>query len=77
MIVFAKTENGFQHSPGESFKAQEQFTTYKTEMARLEDQYTNYGCYCYIGGVDEGLFGGGKARDQVQKLRIIIFILFD
>ena len=29
----------------------------------LEAKYTNYGCYCWINGVDAGVLGGGKTKD--------------
>jgi len=36
---------------------------FAAELQRLEDKYTNYGCYCWIDGVDNGVIGGGKVRD--------------
>ena len=29
----------------------------------MEAKYTNYGCYCWINGVDSGVLGGGKTKD--------------
>merc|ERR1712003_413503 len=33
----------------------------------MEAKYTNYGCYCWINGVDSGVLGGGTTK----MLRII------
>ena len=35
-------------------------------MRRLESQYTNYGCYCWIDGIDVGVIGGGIPKDKVM-----------
>jgi len=67
MIVFSKDVNGLGHKDSETLEDKKTFTTYKTEMKRLEEKYTNYGCYCYISGADNGVHGGGKARDQVDQ----------
>ena len=32
------------------------------------DKFTNYGCYCWILGVDKGVIGGGQTRDQIDGL---------
>ena len=66
MIVFSKDVNGFDHQ-GESLSDKQKFKSFKNEMKRLEDQYTNYGCYCYISGPESGVHGGGKPRDQVDQ----------
>jgi len=34
------------------------------ELGALEDTYTNYGCYCWINGVDGGVTGGGRTKDM-------------
>jgi hypothetical protein len=32
-------------------------------IAALKDEYTNYGCYCWIDGVESGVIGGGRVKD--------------
>merc|ERR1719454_568231 len=32
------------------------------------DKFTNYGCYCWILGVDKGVIGGGQTQDQIDGL---------
>jgi len=66
MIVFSKNKNGFDHQ-GETLDEKQTFKDFKNEMKRLEDQYTNYGCYCYISGPQNGVHGGGKPRDLVDQ----------
>lgn len=39
---------------------------FDAELSRLEDKYTNYGCYCWIDGVDNGVIGGGKVKDHTD-----------
>ena len=34
------------------------------ELGALEDTYTNYGCYCWINGVEGGVTGGGRTKDM-------------
>ena len=36
---------------------------FETELDALTDKYTNYGCYCWINGVEGGVLGGGKTKD--------------
>lgn len=36
---------------------------FESELEDLEDTYTNYGCYCWIDGVDAGVIGGGQTHD--------------
>jgi hypothetical protein len=36
---------------------------FETQLAALTDKYTNYGCYCWINGVEGGVLGGGKTKD--------------
>lgn len=36
---------------------------FETMLDDLENKYTNYGCYCWIRGIDSGVLGGGKTRD--------------
>ena len=36
---------------------------FEKRLKRLEKAYTNYGCYCWINGVDEGVTGGGRVKD--------------
>ena len=43
-------------------------------LARLEEKYTNYGCYCWIDGTAGGVTGGGKTIvSGFIKLRNEIF----
>ena len=42
----------------------EMHSDFSDKMGELEDIYTNYGCYCWIDGVDAGVIGGGKPRDM-------------
>ena len=35
-------------------------------LKRLEETYTNYGCYCWIDGVDAGVIGGGATKDATD-----------
>jgi len=37
-------------------------------VADFVDKFTNYGCYCWILGVDKGVIGGGQTRDQIDGL---------
>jgi len=39
---------------------------FEAEVKRLEALYTNYGCHCWIDGVQAGLIGGGKTRDMTD-----------
>lgn len=32
-------------------------------LAKLEERYTNYGCYCWIDGTAGGVTGGGRVKD--------------
>lgn len=66
MIVFSKDVNE-QDAVGNNLNEQKQYESYKTEMSRLEDKYTNYGCYCYNSGVDNGIHGGGVPRDPIDR----------
>ena len=66
MIAFSKNFNGFEYK-GESLSSKQQYLAFKKEMRRLENQYTNYGCYCYATGVQNGVHGGGKPRDIVDQ----------
>ena len=36
---------------------------FETELNALEAKYTNYGCYCWINGIENGVLGGGKTKD--------------
>ena len=31
-------------------------------LAKLEERYTNYGCYCWIDGTAGGVTGGGRVK---------------
>ena len=65
MIAFSKNVNPVSVS-GPDLDEQKEFTHFQSEMRRLENQYTNYGCYCWIDGVDHGVQGGGKAKDETD-----------
>ena len=45
-------------------KNPENHASFKNKMKNLEDIYTNYGCYCWIDGLDSGVIGGGKTKDM-------------
>ena len=49
---------------------QQQFQEFRDEMNRLEKQYTNYGCYCWIDGVDLGVQG------RVLRFSLVLLIGF-
>ena len=53
---------------GELRKRQDPRTHPKFEkkLAEIESKFTNYGCYCWIDGVESGVIGGGKTRDMVD-----------
>merc|ERR1712174_173731 len=38
-------------------------TELENYIQQIENEYTNYGCYCWIDGVDAGVIGGGKTID--------------
>lgn len=38
-------------------------TTFEEELVDLQTKYTNYGCYCWIDGVEAGVIGGGATKD--------------
>lgn len=65
MIAFSKNVNS-KATMTNQLSEQQQFQEFRDEMNRLEKQYTNYGCYCWIDGVDLGVQGGGKARDKAD-----------
>ena len=66
MIAFSKNVNSKATKVTNHLKEQKQFQEFRSEMNRLEDQYTNYGCYCWIDGVELGVQGGGKPRDKAD-----------
>ena len=35
-------------------------------LKKLEETYTNYGCYCWIDGIDQGVIGGGATKDATD-----------
>lgn len=39
---------------------------FNTELEKLEARFVNYGCYCWINGLEEGVIGGGKTKDMVD-----------
>lgn len=41
-------------------------TDFETELSGLEDTFVNYGCYCWIKGLEEGVIGGGHTKDMVD-----------
>jgi len=45
-------------------KDPETHNNFNAKMGELEDVYTNYGCYCWIDGVESGVIGGGKTKDM-------------
>ena len=36
---------------------------FEMELGDMETKFTNYGCYCWIDGVDAGVIGGGATKD--------------
>lgn len=36
---------------------------FENELKKIEDLYTNYGCYCWIQSTADGLVGGGMTQD--------------
>ena len=36
---------------------------FESMLSDLENKYTNYGCYCWINGMADGVLGGGRPRD--------------
>ena len=55
--------NGF----GAEFSSPESSSTFFQEVERLEETYTNYGCYCWIDGAESGVLGGGKTKETGLK----------
>jgi len=45
-------------------KDPESHAQFSNKLQELEDVYTNYGCYCWINGVGNGVVGGGKTKDM-------------
>lgn len=39
---------------------------FENMLDEMEQKYTNYGCYCWINGVDSGVLGGGKTKDMTD-----------
>lgn len=39
------------------------FSQFETMLDELSAKYTNYGCYCWINGMADGVLGGGRPRD--------------
>lgn len=60
LAVMMAYANGFGNN-NQSPKLENNFDA---EVTRLENLYTNYGCYCWIDGVDAGVIGGGKTKDM-------------
>jgi hypothetical protein len=40
--------------------------SFSAKLDELEEQYTNYGCYCWIEGLEAGVVGGGHTKDMVD-----------
>ena len=51
---------------GEDYQTPAAHGGFEAEVERLEDLYTNYGCYCWIDGVEAGVIGGGKTKDMTD-----------
>jgi len=41
---------------------------FERELKKIEDTYTNYGCYCWIKQTANGLTGGGQTKDVTDHL---------
>jgi len=41
-------------------------TEFTSELAKLEAKFVNYGCYCWINGLEDGVIGGGATKDMVD-----------
>lgn len=39
---------------------------FEDELDTLEERFVNYGCYCWINGLTDGVIGGGKTKDVVD-----------
>lgn len=61
MIMYMQDELNTDEDP------QQNSAQFEDKLQEFEDRYTNYGCYCWIDGVDSGVLGGGKARDKTDK----------
>lgn len=57
MILYMQGFNGDSSDP-------QSHNNFDNKLQSLEDTYTNYGCYCWIDGVDKGVVGGGRPRDM-------------
>ena len=51
---------------GNNRKDPSQKRSFGEELSDLEVQFTNYGCYCWINGVSEGVIGGGATKDMTD-----------
>lgn len=60
MMLFLETENG-----NYKFDASDK-NDFAEELLKLENAYTNYGCYCWIDGAAGGVIGGGKPVDEID-----------
>ena len=50
-----------------SYFAKKSFLTWDSfRLKKLEETYTNYGCYCWIDGIDQGVIGGGATKDATD-----------
>lgn len=48
---------------GSNRKDPQSKNNFEMELVDLETKFTNYGCYCWIDGVDAGVIGGGLTKD--------------
>merc|ERR1712193_13398 len=48
---------------GKKGNSPENKNNFERRLKKLENTYTNYGCYCWIDGTDAGVIGGGKTID--------------
>lgn len=60
LAVMMSYANGF----GNDLESPASNSEFENEIERLENIYTNYGCYCWIDGVEAGVIGGGKTKDM-------------
>ena len=48
---------------GENSDDPRDLAQFESMLSDLENKYTNYGCYCWINGMADGVLGGGRPRD--------------
>jgi len=48
---------------GSTAQDPQDLASFESMLDDLAAKYTNYGCYCWINGMEDGVLGGGRPRD--------------